>query len=239
MSLLVAENVSKAYPAGLREEVVMHRVSLRIELGDFIGVWGPRRSGKSTLLRILAGMQRPESGSVYFDGRDMTGISADTHAMLLRSGGIALVSESRVERNTRTVDYVARPLLCEDLSRRQARSSAHKALERVGISPCAELGLQRLSPGELFRVELAMALMRSPRLLLVDEPGILSSPIEGQELYGLLRELGNDSLLALVVASADVDALRGVKRKFAIGGGRLRDHTEAGVVVPFSRRASL
>lgn len=236
MSLLALEDVSKSYPGALRQEIVLDAVSLRIESGDFVGLWGTRRSGKSTLLRVMAGMQRPDRGSIRFDGHDLSALSANARAKLLRVGGISLVWEWTPQRNRRAVDHVARALLCEGLSLREARRAGHVALERVGISQCADLGLQRLSPGELFRVDLATALARSPRLLLVDEPAILRSPSEREELFGVLRGLGGDASLAVLIASEDTDALQGATRTLAIGGGRLREVSEPGVVLPFPRR---
>lgn len=236
MGLLELVKVSKSFPAALREEVVLDAASLTIEGGDFVGLWGGRRSGKSTLLRLMAGMERPDRGTVRFDGHDLASLSADARAKLLRVGGISLVWEWTPQRNRRAVDHVARALLCEGMSFREARLAAREALERVGVSRCAELGLRRLSPGEMFRVDLATALVRHPRLLLVDEPAILRSPSEREELFALLRGLGEDASLALLVASEDTDALHGATRMLAIGAGRLREISEPGVVLPFPRR---
>lgn len=236
MSLLELEEVSKSYDAAFRSDVVLDSVSLAIEPGEWVALWGGRRSGKSTLLRIVAGVQRPDGGSVVFAGDDLTAASADHRARLLRARGIALVSEWRPERNRRTVDHVARVLLSSDVNVREARIAARDALDRAGIARCADLSLRRLSPAELFRVGLAVALVRCPRLLLVDEPATLRSPSDRQELFALLREVGRDDSMALLVASEDLDALRDARRTLAIGGGELREVTAPGVVLPFPQR---
>lgn len=238
MTLLELQHVSKSYPAGLRPELVLDGVSLRIQEGEVIGLWGDRRSGKSTLLRIMAGSQAPDSGTVRFEGRDIASLSASARAALRRSRGIALISEWRPARDRYTVEDVARALLCERMTRHEARQLAHPALERVGMGKCAHIRLSRLSPGELLRVGLAKALIRLPRLLLVDEPALVRSPSEGQELSALLREIGSDRSLALLIASEDPGALRGTKRMLAIGQGRVVEPAEPGVVLPFTRRVS-
>lgn len=236
VSLLALMDLSKAYPSAFRSEVVLDSVCLSIEPGEWVALWGGRRSGKSTLLRIIAGLQRPDRGSVIFADCDLTAASPDRRARLLRSQGIALVCEWRPERNRTTVDHVARVLLCEEVTVREARNAAREALARAGVARCGDLSLRRLSPGELFRVGLAVALVRRPRLLLVDEPATLRSPSDRQELFSLLRELGRDDSMALLVASEDLDALRGARRSLAIGGGELREVSEPGVVLPFAPR---
>jgi ABC-type ATPase involved in cell division len=235
-ALLELDGVRVAYRAVLRADTVLDDVSLTIEPGELIGIWGDRRSGKSTLLRIMAGLQAPDSGSVRFGGCDLLTSSASARSALQRREGIALVRERRPERNRRTVDHIALSLLCERATLREARDAAYDALERVGIKGCARLGLRHLSPGELFRVGLAEAVVRLPRLLLIDEPAILRSPSEAQELAALLREIGRDSSMALVIASEDTTALHGVKRMLTIGRGKLREAAEPGVVLPFPQR---
>ncbi len=235
MSLLELEKVRKTYQSALRTEVVLDDVSLTIEPEEFIGVWGDRRSGKSTLLRIMAGLEAPGGGSVRLEGRDLATFSPSARAELRRCG-VTVVREWRPERNRRTVDHVALSLVSGGASLRAARGAAYNGLERVGIRACAHLGLQHLSPAELLRVGLAEAIVRLPRLLLIDEPAILRSPSEAQELAALLRDIGRDSSMALLIASEDPGALHGVKRMLALSRGGLREAAEPGVVLPFPQR---
>ncbi|MGA7703259.1 MAG: ATP-binding cassette domain-containing protein, partial [Solirubrobacteraceae bacterium] len=90
--LLTVAHATKRYVDGRHEMLVLDRVSLEIDEGDFVGMWGPKRSGKSTLLRIMAGLEQPEEGEVRFAGRPLRAMSARERARQLRHGGIALVS---------------------------------------------------------------------------------------------------------------------------------------------------
>ena len=90
-SLLSFLNVSKRYPDGGREILVLDRASLDLEAGTSVGVYGARRSGKSTLLRLAAGITVPDSGTVRFDGADMARMSTGERGRLLR-GAIAYMS---------------------------------------------------------------------------------------------------------------------------------------------------
>jgi predicted ABC-type transport system involved in lysophospholipase L1 biosynthesis ATPase subunit len=237
MSLLVLERVSKRHPDGRREIAVLDDGSLEVDDGDFVGIWGVRRSGKSTLLQIAAGREPPDQGAVYFDGEDVTRMSPDRRATLLRHGGIGLLSvDWTPERNKPVVEHVALPLLSDGMSLREAREPAWRALERVGIAGCASMPADRVSHGERVRVALAQTLVHEPRVLLVDEPAVPLRPREGVELYELLRALGHDSRLAIVIASEDIAPIRKARRMFSIDAGRLRSMDHPGTLVQFPER---
>ncbi len=232
--LLSLTQVTKSYVEGRREMLVLNSVSLVIQESDFVGVWGPKRSGKSTLLRLMAGMEQPGSGEVSFAGERLVDMSARARARLLRSGGIALVSSDwRTQIVRPVVELVATACASDGTSMREARTRARKALVRAEAADSADLWTDQLTLGERLRVGIAMALVREPRLLLVDEPAVLPSPLESDELYTLLRSLGNDRGLAVVIASEDLAALTGARRTMAISSGTVRSMDQDGVIVPF------
>jgi predicted ABC-type transport system involved in lysophospholipase L1 biosynthesis ATPase subunit len=234
MTLLSLKHVNKCYLDGRTQHKVLDDVSLEIDHGDFIGIWGMRRSGKTTLLRLVAGTELPDGGEVCFDGRCMTRMSADARARLRRHNGIGLVrTEWRPGRNKPVVEHVALPLLSDGMSLRDAKEPAHLALARLGVSGCAYMSVDRLSRGERIRVGLAQALVHKPRLLLFDEPPVPLSPSETMELYGLLASLGRDSSIAVVVASEDIAPIRRARRMMSIDGGRLRSMDQSGTVLRF------
>ena len=232
--LLSLAHVTKHYLDGRRDTVVLKNVSLQIEEGDFMGIWGPKRSGKSTLLRLMAGIERPNSGKVSFGGREMQAMSARERARLLRRDGIALVSSEWHTQIVRpAVELVATACASDGTPMGEARTLARKALARVDAVDCADVRTDRLALGERLRVALAMALVREPRLLLVDEPAVLPSPLESDELYTLLRSLGEDRRLAVVIASENLAATSGAPRTMAVSSGEVRSMDQTGVIVPF------
>ncbi len=236
MSLLSFSQVTKHYPRGREQLVVLDGVSMEIDPADHVGLWGARRSGKSTLLRIAAGIEQPDAGSVSWNGRVISQMSAGERARLLRGGGIGLASTDwRPQPNQRALEHVALPLLSDHSSLRGAKIVARRALDRVDAGYCADLWTHRLSLGELMRVALARALVRGPRLLLVDEPAVLPSPTESEELYALLRELARGKELAVVIASEDLNAIQSAPRVLSIGEGALRSMESSAVVLPFPR----
>lgn len=237
MTLLSLTQVTRRCGDGRREVTVLDRVCMEVAAQDFIGIWGPRRSGKTMLLRVAAGIEVPDSGAVCFDGHILTRMGSGERARVLRTHGIAHVSgDWRPQLNQPCIDSVAMALLGDRVSLREARPLARRALERVGAGSCADLSTGRLSAGERVRVALARGLIREPRLLLVDEPAISPSPIECQELYALLRSLAGEDGRAILVASADLDALEGARRIMSISDGDLRPMDSEGVVVSFPSR---
>jgi ABC-type lipoprotein export system ATPase subunit len=237
MTLLSLTKVTRRYGEGRRDVAVLDHVNMDVGAGDFLGVWGPRRSGKTTLLRIAAGIEAPDEGAVCFDGHLLSAMNASQRARLLRADGMAHVSGTwQPQLNQPTVDSVAMCLLSERTSLREARPLARRALEKVGAGSCADVWTSKLSLGERIRVGLARALVREPRLLLVDEPAVSPSPVECEELYRLLRRLAQDTNLAVVIASEHLDALEGARTLMSISDGTLRRMDSEGVVISFADR---
>jgi putative ABC transport system ATP-binding protein len=241
MSLLSFEHVGKSYRDGRGSVKALDDVSLEIYAGDFVGIWGSRRSGKTTLLRIAAGVEPADCGRVTFDGRDVGAMSADTRAKLQRRGGISLVGgDWWPGRNKPMIEHVALALLSDGMSLREARAPAYRALEQVGMESCAHLPADRLSRLERARVGLARAVARRPRLLLIDEPEVLLSPRAGVvELWDLLGPLVSDpGGFAIVVAAEEIASLRRAGRMMSLDMGRLRCDDREGTVLQFPTRRS-
>jgi ABC-type ATPase involved in cell division len=217
MTLLALQDVSKSYPDGLRSRLVLDRVSLEIDAGETIGVLAARLAGKTTLLKIAAGLELPDSGSVLWEEHDLTRLSADQRASYRRRRGIALAScDWRPVDSKSVVTHVATSLYSDALKTDQAERCAHRALEWVGASHLGHRTTDRLGVSERVRVELARALVREPRVLLVDEPAVLPRPSDAWEFYELLHELPKRFGLALVIASEEVTAVRGSRRVMSL-----------------------
>lgn len=239
-ALLSFSHVTKRHREGPREAFVLRDVSFELPVGACMGVYGERRSGKSTLLRVAAAIDSPDSGSVRFEGRELTAVSSGERARLLR-GPIALLSPAGWLRSPgeTVMDHVAMSAGSAALSLREARRRALGALERAGVAGvCAEELTMSLSPAERARVMLARALVREPRLLLVDEPASTSSLLERDRFGALLRSVTRELGIALLIVSEDMSALQGVAVLASIADGELCSTQDAGTVVQFPRRPS-
>ncbi len=238
MPLLSFTNVSKRHPDGARELVVLDGVSFDLEAGVAVGLYGARRSGKTTLLRLAAMIEPPDAGEIRFDGRDVTRLAAGERAKLLR-GQIALLSAvGWLPTPEETVlDHVAMSLGSSGLTLREAKRRALGALDDVELgAACAGQSTASLCSVERARVMLARALARRPRLLVVDEPAPMPSVVDRQSFCALLRSLTRERDVALLVASEDMSALQGMQALMSISAGELCCSEERGTVVQLPRR---
>ena len=245
MTLLALTDVTRRLRDGARELTVLDRVSLSLDAGELVGVYGERRSGKSTLMRIAAGLEAPDAGRVEFDRIDMGRLSISGRARLRRRGGLALArgDTGPLAGSQPVLEHVALPLTGDGLTLQESEGLARPALERTGAAALSHVRIDRLSLSDRVRVELARALVREPRLLLFDEPAVLPGPGEARELHGLLRSLAREQGIAVAIASEDMTALTGVHRFLVLSDGRLRSTDSRRRVIPFpgaraERRAS-
>jgi ABC-type lipoprotein export system ATPase subunit len=221
MPLLRLDRVSKRFRHGRGgfERVALRDAELEIEPGELVAVWGRRRSGRTTLLQIAAGVECPSAGVVRFDGVDLA-----WRPMLGRQGGIAYASThfSRVIGET-VLDQVAAPLLGGGLSATAAQAPAFDALRRTGVADCAQLDVAALDHDERLRVALARALATAPRLIVVDEPTQeLRRAGARDHALGLLRALASDDGVAVLMTAGEAADLAGSDRALTIDAGELR-----------------
>lgn len=235
MTLLCFKDVGARFQDGARDVLVLKEVSFDVAPRELVGVYGERRAGKSTLLRIAAGIESPSSGSVQLVGHDLASLSLSERARLRRRGGVALLSAERraPAAPQAVVEHVALPLTGDGLTLAESEALARDALETVGIGSLCHARLERLSLSDAVRVELARAIVREPRLLLVDEPAVVPGPSDGRELNALLRTLAREREFALVIASADLAALAGLHRLHTLSDGRLRSSESRRRVIEF------
>lgn len=241
-ALLEFVDVSVRHADGSNRFTVLDRVSFAIQAGQHVGVYGQRRSGKSTLLRVAAGVEAPSSGAVRFERRDIASISSRQRARLLRDR-IALVSPSdwSPRAGETVVDYVALAISSGGDTLRGARRRALLALELMDVQDRADHLAVSLGGADRVRVMLARGLVRKPSLLLVDEPASIPSLADRDSLYTSLGALMHHPGPTLVVASEDVTALRGMTEVHSIADGELvrvqGPRRGQGQVVEFPRRS--
>ncbi len=217
MSLLVLEGVSEHHRRGRVERLVLDDVSLELEAGELVVVWGLRRSGRTTLLRVASGMERPERGTVRFDGRDL---AQGRDSVLGSKIGYVQLHFSPGEGES-VLDQVAGGLLAERVSFAAARRRALQALVDVGVESCAALCPRDLDAGEALRVAVARALVAAPRLLVVDEPTNGVDVGDRDPILRLLHGVANGGV-AVLMSTGDGAALAGADRVFTIDHGQVR-----------------
>jgi ABC-type lipoprotein export system ATPase subunit len=234
MRLLELDRVFKRYRRGSSERVALCDVSLSLESGELVAVWGRRRSGRSTLLRIAANVEAPDSGVVRFEGRDV--IARQDHA---RGHGISYCRKSfRSDEGPLVIDQLMTGHLMRGASRELAQARAHAALKRAGAERCGSLTPSELDGAEVVRVAIARALGPEPKLLVIDEPTIGVDLAERDAILLLLRSFAEDGV-AVLMSVGETTALSGADRALSLDNGALHGALDPklAAVVPIRRGA--
>jgi ABC-type cobalamin/Fe3+-siderophores transport system ATPase subunit len=229
VTLLALRGVSVRHPAA----TALADVSLEVCAGELVIVWGPARSGRTTLLEVAAGLRAPDSGTVAFDGRE-------PGASLGRHGGFAIVpkgGESLLGHDRLVIDQVAYPAL-RIMSRWRAQTAADAALRRCGVEELGQMSMRALSHAERRRVLLARALVREPRLVMLDEPTAGLSHPETERFLNLVQSLVRDGIAVLMTDDAEGSALVPGARVLTMQRGALRgaDPPPPADVIPLQDR---
>jgi ABC-type lipoprotein export system ATPase subunit len=233
MSLLALEHVGHRHRDRRRERIVLDDVWLALTPGELIVIYGPRRSGRTTLLRIAAGIQTPDSGTVTFQGRAL-----QDHGERALGPGIGYVQKAlRANEEQGVLEQVAAPLLARGIPLDQSRERARQALARTGAEQCTAAAVTELSAGETIRVALARALALSPAVLVIDEPVAAVELSERDEILSLLRSIAGQGT-AVLAAAGDAAELAGAHRALTLSDGQLRGprSPELAPVVALRRR---
>ena len=190
---IVAKNLHKQFG----ETRVIRGVSLSVDRGEMVSLLGPSGGGKSTVLRILAGLERADSGEVWLDGQRVDHLDA-------ASRGVGFVFQHyALFRHMRVVDNVAFGLKVRKVNPVEARQRAEALLARVGLGGLSERWPDELSGGQRQRVALARALAPEPRVLLLDEPfGALDARVRA-DLREWLRRLHDEVGATTVLVTHD------------------------------------
>jgi ABC-type multidrug transport system ATPase subunit len=233
MALLELDHVEKSFGRGPYKQTALRDVCLEIEAGEMIAVWGLRRSGRSTLLRVIAGIELPDAGVVRFAGRDLR----DRHCEVL-GGEIAYCRKTfRASEGDVTLDHLAVGQLARGVAPSLALSRARAALERAGAEACAARRPSELDCAECVRVAVARALVLQPSVLLIDEPTVGVDLLARDEILTMLRSLADDGM-ALVSTTGETTGLSGA-RALTLSEGELHGgpRRELAPVVPLRRSA--
>lgn len=214
MALLELERVGKHYKRDSR--VALEDVSMEMHAGEMVVIWGERQSGRSTLLRIAAGIETPDRGTVCFDGCELT-----TRDRKKLGQGISYCRRQFHRRRGPTVlDQLIAGQLSRRVSQPTALAYAWRALERVQANSCAELPATELKTDETVRVAIARALTCDPCLLVMDEPTLGVEPLDRDGILKLLRSLADEGI-AVLSSTGEGTGFLGADRVLALGKGKL------------------
>ncbi len=199
-------NLSKIYQQGELSVTALNNISLDIAAGEFLALMGPSSSGKSTLLHIIAGIDRPTNGECHVQGIDVARLN-ESELADWRNQNVGFVFQTfNLIPVLTAYENVELPLLLTRLSRGQRRRQVEIALDLVGLADRAKHLPKQLSGGQEQRVAIARALVTDPALIVADEPtGNLDSH-SAQEVLGVLQSLSRDAGKTVILVTHDPKA---------------------------------
>lgn len=219
-ALLRMESVARSYSRGPSEIAVLKDVGLDVHAGDLVGVYGARSSGKTTLLRVAAGLDHPTGGRVLFQGADLSCLSRGELARLHREQIGWVDRDGPHVQELAASEYVAMPLYGQ-VPVAEGRRRALGALQRVGADDHASLRWHEISDTVRVLVAIAHALVREPRLLIADDPTAGLGMLDRERVIGLLREAADDDGVGVLMAVPDMPALLHANELRSLNRGRL------------------
>jgi len=209
---LEVRQLSKRYPSGTR---ALEGVCFSLERGTFLSVIGPSGAGKTTLFRVLNGLERASGGEVLYEGRHFEAARGRSRQAVQRTVGtiyqdFCLVEQLDCLQNVLNAALPEMGLLAGALGLfpKARREEAEALLDRVGLADKHLAGVRELSGGQKQRVAIARALMRRPALLLADEPVASLDPVTGRQIVGLLREVQRDRGVTVLMNSHNLELAR-------------------------------
>jgi len=204
--MIKLDKLTKVYRTDEIESTALNEVSFKIEKGEFVSVMGPSGCGKSTLLNILGMLDKPESGSYEFQGKEVSHLKEKGRA-LIRKQNIGFVFQNFNLIDELTVfENIELPLIYNNVPSSERKKRVNELIDKIGISHRASHFPQQLSGGQQQRVAVARALITKPPIILADEPtGNLDSS-NGNEVMELLCELNEAGTTIVMVTHSTHDA---------------------------------
>ncbi|MGV9320720.1 ABC transporter ATP-binding protein [Streptomyces sp. NPDC004673] len=218
-SLLVAHDLRKSYGP----TAALDGVAFSVHPGEVVAVMGPSGSGKSTLLHCLAGIVRPDSGSITYAGRELTTMS-DTERSALRRGEFGFVFQfGQLVPELTCVENVALPLRLNGTPRKEAERTALTWMERLEVDDLGRKRPGEVSGGQGQRVAVARALVTGPRMLFADEPTGALDSLNGERVMELLTDAARSTNAAVVLVTHEARVAAWSDREIVVRDGRSRD----------------
>jgi putative ABC transport system ATP-binding protein len=218
-SLLVADGLRKTFGS----TTALDDASFSVHPGEVVAVMGPSGSGKSTLLHCLAGIVRPDAGSVTYAGREITGLSDAERSALRRSDFGFVFQFGRLVPELSCVENVALPLRLGGVRRKEAERTAQEWLERLEVGDTARKRPGDISGGQGQRVAVARALVASPKVVFADEPTGALDTLNGERVMSLLTDTARRQNTAVVLVTHETRVAAYSDREIVVRDGRARD----------------
>lgn len=223
MELIKTKDLSKIYISGETETKALRGVSLLIENGEFSAITGPSGSGKTTLFNLIGALDSPTSGTISFDGKDLSNLNKRERTLFRREKiGFVFQTFNLIPVLT-AFENVAFPLNLLGISEKEIKKKVYNLLEKVGLKGMEERKPAALSGGQQQRVAVARALIKEPVLVLADEPTANLDSGTGGEIMKLMRKLNKEEEITFLFATHDPMVMEYSRRRIKLRDGKIQE----------------
>jgi putative ABC transport system ATP-binding protein len=237
MPLVELRNVTKRYHKGGETITPLDNVSLDIDEGEFVSLMGASGTGKSTLLNLIAGIDRPDRGSISVDGTDITQLSR-TKLAKWRAVNIGYIFQTHNLIPVLTAyENVELPLLLVPMSRADRQKRVDIALRAVDLSDRADHYPRQLSGGQEQRVGVARAIVTHPKVVVADEPTGNLDDDTSVQILTLLRRLNDELGVTLLMVTHDAESAGIASRQMRLEHGKLHERELSAASTTIYRKA--
>jgi putative ABC transport system ATP-binding protein len=221
MAIIELRGITRSYDLGEVVVKALRGVDLKVDSGEFVAIMGPSGSGKSTLMNILGCLDKPTEGRYTLDGMETSTATSDEFADI-RNGKIGFVFQGfNLLSRTTALENVELPLFYgKQMSRREQRERAKRALTDVGLGERLDHTSSQLSGGQQQRVAIARAMVNDPAFILADEPTGNLDTETSLEVMSLLQDL-NDTGKTVVMVTHEPDIASYTKRLIVVRDGAI------------------
>lgn len=222
MALIEVRDIYKSYSecAGVKTPA-LSGINIVLEKGDFACIAGPSGSGKTTLLNLIGALDKPDSGKIYYEGSDITGIAINRLAEFrLRHVGFIFQAYNLINTLTafENVEYV---MLLQRKELQERRKRSEEILERVGLKELMHKRVNCMSGGQQQRVAVARAIAAEPKIILADEPTANLDSLTASKLVDLMKELNRERQMTFLFSTHDSMVIGKAGKVFQIRDGRI------------------
>ena len=223
-TILKLDGVRKSYTKAQRSVEALRGIDLAIQKGEFLAIVGPSGSGKTTLLNIVGCLDLPTSGSVLYNGRELGGMT-EKELSVYRKENISFIFQSYNLIPVLTVqENVELPMVIErKLPRAEMRSKARDIIEAVGLKDMADRYPRELSGGQEQRVAIARALVKSPIVVLADEPTANLDSHTAEEIMTLMETMNRERRTTFIFSTHDAMVQRHARRVIVLHDGLVHE----------------
>jgi len=221
VALIEIKNVTKKYHKGDETITPLDAVSLNIEQGEFISLMGASGTGKSTLLNLIASIDKPDSGSITIDSTDITRLSR-TKLANWRAANMGYIFQTHNLVPVLTAyENIELPLLLLPMPSSERRRRIEVALKAVDLLDRADHYPRQMSGGQEQRAGIARAIVAHPKVVVADEPTGDLDPITSEQILDLLKRLNEQLNVTLLMVTHDADAAEIAHKQFQLDHGKL------------------